>query len=313
MKRIFLLATLALTASVALSSCCSCRAPKPKADHLIFIALDGWATQSFKDNIDNMPTVKALMEEGCYTLHKRSTMPSSSATNWATLFMGVPPEMHGYNAWNSREPVIDPYAVGKNGMPATVYTLLSEQRPEAVSACIFNWDGVGYVVDSAAIGYCHYDPGYHDKSDSTYCVAAYTERNALKYLAENKPAFFTFYIGDVDEVGHRCGWESEEYQQCLAESDAAVAAIIAVLKERGMYDKSIIVVSSDHGGVERKHGGFTLGEMETPFVICGKNIARRGEIPEFMMQYDVAATFAAALGLEIPCEWRGRALPVFEK
>lgn len=313
MKRIFLLATLALTASVALSSCCSCRAPKPKADHLIFIALDGWATQSFKDNIDNMPTVKALMEEGCYTLHKRSTMPSSSATNWATLFMGVPPEMHGYNAWNSREPVIDPYAVGKNGMPATVYTLLSEQRPEAVSACIFNWDGVGYVVDSAAIGYCHYDPGYHDKRDSTYCVAAYTERNALKYLAENKPAFFTFYIGDVDEVGHRCGWESEEYQQCLAESDAAVAAIIAVLKERGMYDRSIIVVSSDHGGVERKHGGFTLGEMETPFVICGKNIARRGEISEFMMQYDVAATFAVALGLEIPCEWRGRALPVFKK
>ena len=312
MRRIFPFIAVAVLSFFA-SSCCGCHAPKPKAEHLIFIGLDGWATQSFKDHVDNMPTVKMLMEEGCYTLHKRSTMPSSSATNWATLFMGVPPEMHGYNAWNSREPVIEPYAVGKNGMPATVYTLLSEQRPEAVSACIFNWDGIGYVVDSAAVGYCHYDPGYHNRADSTYSVASYTERNALRYLAENKPAFFTFYIGDVDEVGHRCGWESEEYQQCLAESDAAIAAIIAVLKERGMYDKSIIVVSSDHGGVERKHGGFTLGEMEAPFVICGKNIAKRGEIPEFMMQYDVAATFAAALGLKIPCEWRGRPMPVFKK
>lgn len=310
MRRIILFAALALTASMAFTSCSN--SPKPKADHLIFIGLDGWATQSFKDNIDNMPTVKSLMEEGCYTLHKRSTMPSSSATNWATLFMGVPPEMHGYNAWNSRKAVIDPYAVGPNGMPSTVYTLLSEQRPKAVSACIFNWDGIGYVVDSAAVGFCQYDPGYHNRADSTYSIATYTERDAIKYLSKNKPAFFTFYIGDVDEVGHRCGWESEEYQQVLSESDAAIAAIIEVLKKRHMYKNSIIVVSSDHGGVGRKHGGFTLEEMETPFVICGKNIAHKGEISEFMMQYDVAATFAEALGLNVPAQWRGHSLPVFE-
>ena len=312
MKRILSIAALALTASMALS-CCGCKAPQPKADHLILIGLDGWATKSFKDNIDNMPTVKSLMENGCYTLHKRSTMPSSSATNWATFFMGVPPEMHGYNAWNSREPAIEPYAVGPNGMPSTVYTLLAEQRPDAESACIFNWDGIGYVVDSAAVGYFLYDPGYHDKSDSTYSVASYTERTALKYLRENKPAFFTFYIGDVDEVGHRCTWESEEYQQVLRESDDAIAAIIEVLKEQGMYDNSIIVVSSDHGGEVHHHGGFSLPEMEAPFVICGKNIARKGELSTFMMQYDVAATFAAALGLQIPTEWRGRPMPVFEK
>ena len=80
-----------------------------------------------------------------------------------------------------------------------------------------------------------------------------------------------------------------------------------------MYDNAILVVSSDHGGVGRKHGGMTLEEMETPFVICGKGIAHKGEISDFMMQYDVAATFAKALGLKVPSEWRGRALPVFEK
>ena len=220
--------------------------------------------------------------------------------------------MHGYNAWNSREPAIDPYAVGKNGMPETVYTLLREQRPKAESVCIFNWDGIGYVVDSAAITYNHYDPGYH-ADDPDYTVGNYTRRNAIKYLSENKPTFFTFYIGDIDEVGHRCGWESEEYQQCLAATDAAIADIIQTLKDRKMYKNSIIVVSSDHGGKVKGHGGFTLTEMETPFVICGKNIARRGEIPEFMMQYDVAATLAKALGLKIPDEWRGRPMPVFEE
>ena len=297
MRRLFLFLAAAAVA-LSLVSCGNGKAIKPRADHVIFIALDGWATQSFKDNVDNMPTVKMLMENGCYTMHKRSTMPSSSATNWATIFMGVP--------------AIDPYAVGKNGMPETVYTLLREQRPKAESVCIFNWDGIGYVVDSAAITYNHYDPGYH-ADDPDYTVGNYTRRNAIKYLSENKPAFFTFYIGDIDEVGHRCGWESEEYQQCLAATDAAIADIIQTLKDRKMYKNSIIVVSSDHGGKVKGHGGFTLTEMETPFVICGKNIARRGEIPEFMMQYDVAATLAKALGLKIPDEWRGRPMPVFEE
>ena len=168
MRRLFLFLAAAAVA-LSLVSCGNGKAIKPKADHVIFIALDGWATQSFKDKVDNMPTVKMLMENGCYTMHKRSTMPSSSATNWATIFMGVPPEMHGYNAWNSREPAIDPYAVGKNGMPETVYTLLREQRPKAESVCIFNWDGIGYVVDSAAITYNHYDPGYH-ADDPDYTV-----------------------------------------------------------------------------------------------------------------------------------------------
>ena len=111
MRRLFLFLAAAAVA-LSLVSCGNGKAIKPRADHVIFIALDGWATQSFKDKVDNMPTVKMLMENGCYTMHKRSTMPSSSATNWATIFMGVPPEMHGYNAWNSREPAIDPYAVG---------------------------------------------------------------------------------------------------------------------------------------------------------------------------------------------------------
>ena len=103
MRRVLILIAAAAVA-LSFNSCNNGKAIKPKAEHVIFIVLDGWATQSFKDNVDNMPTVKMLMENGCYTMHKRSTMPSSSATNWATIFMGVPPEMHGYNAWNSREP-----------------------------------------------------------------------------------------------------------------------------------------------------------------------------------------------------------------
>jgi hypothetical protein len=158
-------------------------------------------------------------------------------------------------------------------------------------------DGAGDVIDTAAVGFHLYDPGYHDQSDSTYGVLSYTRRQAVRYLEENKPAFFTFYIGDVDLWGHDCGWESEEYRKCLAQTDEAIALVIQTLKDQGMYDDTVIVVTSDHGGMGNGHGGFTLKEMETPFVIAGKNVARKGEIDSFMMQYDVAATLAEALGL----------------
>ena len=42
------------------------------------------------------------MEDGSYTLKKRSALPSSSAINWASMFMGAGPELHGYTEWGSK-------------------------------------------------------------------------------------------------------------------------------------------------------------------------------------------------------------------
>lgn len=44
------------------------------------------------------------MDAGCYTLKKRSVLPSSSAVNWASMFMGAGPELHGYTEWGSKTP-----------------------------------------------------------------------------------------------------------------------------------------------------------------------------------------------------------------
>ena len=69
-------------------------AAKPKAKHVVYIGLDGWGSYSMPKA--NMPTVKSLMETGCYTMQKRTVLPSSSAVNWASMFMGAGPEVHGY-------------------------------------------------------------------------------------------------------------------------------------------------------------------------------------------------------------------------
>ena len=60
------------------------------------------------------------------------------------------------------------------------------------------------------------------------------------------------------------------------------------------------------GGIKKTHGGASLSELETPFIIAGKHVKRGGEFEESMMQYDTAATIAYIFGLKQPQVWTGR-------
>lgn len=301
MKRFLYLIILLLAVA-----CCSEKQPQMKASHVIFIGVDGVSTPAFKDPalLARMPNVKMMMENGSYTLGKRSVMPSSSAINWATIFNGLPTEQHGYGHWNSSKPEIPAVLDNGRGMPPTIYTLLREQRPEAESGCVYNWDGIGPLLDTTVLSYYLYDPGYHNPDG--YTMEKYTQERAVKYILEKKPTFFTFYIGDVDEVGHRCGWDTPEYYDCLEETDHCVGLILQAAKDAGIFDDTIFVFSSDHGGSDKGHGQLNMLHLETPFVLYGKHI-RKGHVLAYpMMQYDLPATLAYALGLQVPPEWRGR-------
>lgn len=272
------------------------------AKHVVFIGIDGLSAECFKQATD-IPNFKFLMENGSYTLAKRSVMPSASAINWASIFNGMPTELHGYHNWNSRKPDIPAACVTDHGMPPTIYTLLDAQMPSSVTGALYNWDGIGYVIDTLAVDHYAYDPGYH--RPETYSLEKYTER-AAKFILDKKPTFFTFYIGDQDEAGHEYGWGSPEYYKCMQDCDKSIGMILQALKDAGIYDDTIVVVTSDHGGVKRGHGGFTLRELETPYIVWGRRVKRGFAFPETMMQYDVAATFAYIFGLKTPQCWVGR-------
>lgn len=77
-------------------------ATKRKAQHVVLIGLDGWGAYSVEKA--DIPNIKNVMANGAYTLKKRSALPSSSAINWASMFMGAGPELHGYTEWGSKTP-----------------------------------------------------------------------------------------------------------------------------------------------------------------------------------------------------------------
>ena len=297
------LLTLILLLSVAFGSC---DASRRKAKHVVFIGIDGWAAYSLRDTpAEELPNIHYLMENGAWSTHKRSVMPSASAINWCTLFTGVPTEMHGYDKWNSKAPSITPAQIGPNGMPSTIFTILREQRPSAETGAIYNWDGIGYVIDTAAVDYHFYDESRAKKVPG-YNPMGYVQTYMVPYIIEKTPELVLCYFGDLDAAGHGYGWDSPQYAEMLRKCDECIGVLILALKDADIWDDTIIVLTTDHGGSGRGHGKFTIKELEGPVIICGRKVRSNYEIPIPVMQYDITAIAAYALGLDIPDWWVGR-------
>ena len=284
-----------ILSTAALASCLVSCGNKPVANHVILIGLDGMASSDL--NLEEMPVLASLMDEGCWTLKKRSVLPSASAINWASMFMGVGTELHGYTTWGSKTPELESRVVNEHGICPTMFSLLDEQRPDSEIGCIYDWGTIKCLIDSLSVDYC----AKSDKTDSTsLCVLA------ENYIKEKKPNLLALCWDHPDHEGHKYGWGSEEYHRKMVELDGYIARVIQAAKDAGIYDDTVFIVTADHGGLGHRHGKISLNEMETPFVIAGKGIRKGGEFQESMMQYDVAATVTEIFKLERPQVWVGR-------
>ena len=279
----------AILVAALMSSCGS----KRQAEHIFLIGFDGWGSYCM-DSVE-MPATRALMEQGCYTLKKRTVLPSVSAPNWASMFMGATTELTGWTNNGERAP-LEPAYVNENGVFPTIFSLIREQMPEAKTACIFEWGGIRPLVDEKAIDHC-----VQLKPEDIAAASA-------EHIKKVKPDFMAIIYDDPDHVGHSKGHDTVEYYARMEELDSCLEEIIAAIKEAGIYDDSIIIVTSDHGGIGYGHGGQSMMEMETPFIIAGKNIKQGGEFSEVMLQQDTAHTLAEAFGLKVPQMWSGNSM-----
>lgn len=271
---------------------------KPVAEHVVLIGLDGWGAYSMPKA--DMPTVRDFMKSGCYTMEKRAVLPSSSAPNWASMFMGTPTEIHGYTKWGSRTPEIPEPITGKHGMFPTLFQVLRDAEPDAEIGVLYEWDGIKYLVDTLSLS-------YHEQARlNVPGVASHITDLAEKYIRDKKPRLIAVCYDEPDHTGHSAGHDTPEYYDKIHELDQCIARIVQAVKDAGIYDDTVFVITADHGGINKGHGGITLEEMLTPFIISGKGIKSGGRFDEVMMQQDVAPTIARILDVRQPQAWAGR-------
>ena len=272
-------------------------AAKWKAKHVVLIGLDGWGAYSVEKA--EMPTVKKLMADGSYTLKKRSVLPSSSAVNWASMFMGAGPEIHGFTEWGSEKPELPSREISHYGLFPSVWGLFRDANPDAEMGYIYEWGGMKYLAEMQAMNKeVNIAPS---ESNPRGCTDA-----VVSYIKESCPAFVGIIFAQPDGVGHGDGHDTPAYYTKLKELDGYIGEIVKAVADAGMLDETIFIVTADHGGINKGHGGKTMQEMETPFIISGKNVKKGYEFTESMMQFDVASTIAYIFNLKQPQVWIGR-------
>jgi len=268
--------------------------------HVFLIGLDGWGSYSFENENFSMPTIEELINNGSYTLQTLNVMPSISLPNWSSMLMGTGPDITGY--WTNNPSKAVSKIVDIDGIFPSIFALLKNQRPECKVALFYEWSTIGNLCPDNVI-----DIKQHINNLSKDISAV------TNYIKTEKPNFCCIVIDEPDHVGHSIGHNTRAYYEELNRLDGLIAQIIQSIKDSGMWDNSILMFSSDHGGVGKGHGGDTPSERYVPFIVFGNNIKKGTQISQNVMIYDIAPTIAYFFELEIPSFWKGKIINVLNK
>jgi len=243
------------------------------------------------------PNLKRLREQGAWTFHARGVMPTSSSPNWASMIMGAGPEQHGVtsNDWQPDKFDIAPIAVGSGGIFPTIFGVLREQQPAAVMGVFHDWNDYGRLFERKAVNVIK------DTDGPTNAV-----REATAFWKDNQATFTFIHLDHVDHAGHEFGHGTPEYYASVVVADQLIGETIAALRAAGMWEQTILIVTADHGGKGKGHGGATMGEIEIPWIITGPGVKAGHEIKSPVSTCDTAATIAYVFKLKPPDVWIGR-------
>jgi len=256
------------------------------ARHLVFIGLDGWGAVYVPKA--NMPTVKRMIAGGASSLDVRCVMPSISWPNWSSLFCGTPPELRTSEA--KREASENKAAKIIDDFPS-MFTIVKRN-----SVFFYEWPELSNICP--------------DETTVKLNITSDLEsaRKVAAYIVEKKPVFTAVSFNEPDGTGHKKHWGSPDYYAMLEAVDNYIAVIEQAVKDAGIYDDTVFVLSADHGGNYWGHGNNFPKMRKIPLVIYGKGIKEGSTISSPAGICDIAPTMAAILGLQAPAEWTGRPL-----
>ncbi len=174
-----------------------------------------------------------------------------------------------------------------------------------------------YSYQSINRNFCisNMDPGLKDGELLDWAARTQREKNIR---------FMLLHLQNVGEAGMRCahrgeaGWnrniwgEGSPYLAQLTVTDAAVGKFVADLKAAGTWDKTLLIVSADHGQAPQgSHPAISPDAWRTLAIVTGPGIKKGFTAPQ-CDQIDLVPTLCAVMGVEPPNPGQGCGLVLNE-
>lgn len=275
---------------------CSAKQPStPRAAHVVLLGFDAMSARGIQRA--HTPNFNEMIENGAITLQARCIRPTSSSQNWMSMVSGATIEMHGVtdNDWEPDRKTIEPAVKNKKGLFPTIFEDIKMQRPDAKVYMFYEWTGQDRMYDLSLV----------DKA-VTGLDCDQTLTQAFDAFLQDKPEFLFVSINQTDEIGHEAGHESREYLETITHFDTMVGDFVKRIKDAGLLDETVIIVTADHGGLGKSHGGDSEAELEIPILLYGGSVTKGKVMERTNLICDIAATVGGLLGVELPQECVGK-------
>lgn len=249
------------------------------AEFAVIITIDGLRPDAISN--ETAPIITTLIKEGSYTKSAKTVDPPKTLPSHTSLVTGLKPEKHltFINEWIEE-------------MGYTEYdTIFTIGKREGFSTSMFvgkdklNFIAVPNSIDKMEV--IDYNPT---------SVQEISDRFIL-YMNKNKPNITLIHFPEPDIPGHKEGWMSEEYFSAIERVDKELGKIVNALKQAGIYEKTFLVITSDHGGEGKTHKGNHPYVTTIPWLAVGNQIKKNYTIKQQVYIYDTAPTVLKALGL----------------
>ncbi len=235
------------------------------------------------------------MKDGCWTWTAQTIVPSSTLPSHVSMLAGVPPAVHGVT-WNSDRP--------EKG-PLQVSTVFSVAKSRNLTTAM--------VVGKTKLRLLD-EPGTVDADCFVEGDAEAVAQGALEIIGQLDPDLLFLHFAQPDAAGHENGWgdtragiaPSAEYLSALRACDAALGTLVRRLKAGRRWDRTLMILTADHGGHAKNHGSADPQDTTIPWIAAGPLVEARGPLRPAVRTVDTAATALAALGVAVPISWTGR-------
>jgi hypothetical protein len=276
----------------------------PRAEHVFIVSIDGAKPAVIAES--ETPTLKKMAAEGAVTWQASTIFPSITLPSHTSMLTGVGPDKHQI-LWNAFTPI-----KGFVKVP-TVFSLLRAADPKAVTGMfvgkikfrhlwlkdtldIFDFGGPQTMAPVAG------SPEIEKDKKPSQMVA----KQAAPWIKEHKPRLCFIHFPDVDTAGHKDGWGTPQQKEALKVTDQALWQVWQAVKEAGIADSSVILISADHGGHDKTHGLNIPDDMLIPWIAWGKGVKKNFTITDPVTTYDTAATALWLLDVPVPGDFDGR-------
>lgn len=264
-------------------------------EHVIVIGLDGTSPDGIRTA--NTPVIHSLINDGAVKWNVRTVLPSSSSPNWASMIMGAGTEAHGItdNDWGRADYTLPPIVSDEDGIFPTIFGWVRRNKPQAEIGAVYQWGGFGRLFEKSAVNY-----------DKNMPNETSTAAEFANYIKAKKPVLGFMHLDHIDDAGHEHGHSTPEYYAAVAKADTLIGQVLQAIKDAGISNNTLVIITADHGGVGYGHGGATVEEAEITMVLHGAGVKKGYTVQQQVYTYDLAATIAFALHIVPPYAWTGR-------